>query len=281
MNKIIKNKMFIRVFEFVVGCLIISLAYNIFIAPNNLVPGGVGGIAVIVKNFINIDNAVTILTLNVILLIISHFTLGVEKTKASFFGTILLPLLIKLTEYVNIWLKIDTSQILLSALYGGILYGFGAGLVFKSGFTTGGTDIVNQIITKYAKISIGQSMLRSDGLIVLSSGIFFGPYSMMYSILILYLISLLSDRVILGISNNKMFYILTDKEEEIKNYIINDLKHGVSVLKATGGFEKEKKSVLVTVLPTKDYYELRQGIKNIDNEAFFIVTDSYEVFGGE
>ena len=282
MEIIKKNKDYLfRLLTFIIGCLIISFSYNIFIVSNNLVPGGVGGIAIIINNLFKINNAVTILTLNVILLVVSHFTLGVEKTKGSMLGTIVLPLFIKITEYSNVWLKIDTSQVLLSALFGGLLYGFGAGLVFKSGFTTGGTDIVNQIISKYTKISIGQSMLRSDGIIVLSSGLFFGIYSMLYSILILYLISLMSDRVMLGISDNKMFYIVTDYEEETKRYIMNELKCGVTELKATGGNSSNKKSVIVTVLPTKDYYELREGIKRIDPDAFFIVTDSYEVFGGE
>ena len=161
------------------------------------------------------------------------------------------------------------------------MYGFGAGLVFTAGFTTGGTDILNQIISKYGKTSMGKSMLMSDGLIVLSSGIFFGFSSMMYSILILYIISYISDRILLGISDNKMFYIITEKDEEIKEYILNDLKHGVTVFKGQGGYKNKKGNILMTVLPTKDYYNLRMGIKEIDDEAFFIVTDSYELFGGE
>ena len=87
-----------------------------------------------------------------------------------------------------------------------MLYGFGAGLVFKAGFTTGGTDIINQIISKYFKTSLGKSMIFSDGLIVLCSGLFFGINSMLYSIIILYIISLMSDRVVLGTSDNKILF---------------------------------------------------------------------------
>ena len=276
-----KKDKILRLLLFILGCFIVSVAYNIFVVPNKIVPGGVGGIAIILNSILGINNALTILVLNIILLIISHFTLGYEKTRASLLGTIFLPLFIKLTESINVWIQIDTSQILLSVLFGGILYGLGAGIVFKTGFTTGGTDIINQIISKYAKKSMGESMLRSDGLIVLSSGVFLGLYNMLYSILILYIISIMSDRILLGISDNKMFYILTDNEDEIKKYIIDELNHGVTTFKATGGFGKEKKSVIMTVLPTKDYYVLKEGIHKIDKEAFFIVTDSYEVFGGE
>ena len=195
--------------------------------------------------------------------------------------TILFPLFVKLTENVNIWLEIESSNLLLSVLIGGVLYGIGAGLVFKAGFTTGGTDILNQIISKYAKISIGKSMLYSDGTIVLSSGIFFGIDIMMYSIVLLYIISYISDRIILGISDNKMFYIITEKDKEIKEYILNTLHHGVTVFKAKGGYRKKEGKVLMTVLPTKDFYTLKSGIKRIDKLAFFIVTDSYELYGGE
>lgn len=276
-----KKSYFKRIIQFIIGCFIISVAYNIFIASNNLVPGGVGGVAIILNNLFGIENYISIFIMNAFLIIISFFLLGKEKTKASIFGTILFPLFVALTEHLNIWLEIDTSQLLLSAIFGGILYGFGAGLVFKAGFTTGGTDILNQIISKYVKISLGKSMLFSDGLIVLSSGVFLGINSMMYSIVILYIISLISDRVVLGISDSKVFYIVTSRDEEIRNYILKYLNHGVTIFKAKGGYKKTNENVLMAVLPTKDYFRLKEGIKEIDKDAFFIVTDTYEVFGGE
>lgn len=281
MKNLEKKNYIKRLIQFIIGCFIVSVAYNIFIVDNKIVPGGVGGIAVIVNNLFGIENTITIIVLNIILLVLSFFLLGTEKTRKSILGTILFPLFIKLTENFNVWLEIDNTNILLSVFIGGILYGIGAGLVFKAGFTTGGTDILNQIISKYAKISIGKSMLISDGTIVLSSAIFFGLDIMLYSVVILYIISYISDRIILGISDNKMFYIITDKDEEIKGFILNKLKHGVTVFKAKGGYKKIKGNVLMTVLPTKDYYTLRTGIKEIDKTAFFIVTDSYELYGGE
>jgi len=270
-----------RILQFLLGCFIIAVAYNVFIAPNNLVYGGVGGIAIILNNIFSIDNSISILIMNVILIIISYFFLEKEKTRASILGTLLFPIFVGLTEHINIWLEIDTSQLLLSSIFGGILYGFGAGLVFKAGFTTGGTDILNQIISKYCKISLGKSMFFSDGLIVLSSGFFFGVNNMMYAIIVLYIISLISDRVVLGISDSKVFYIVTSHDEEIKNYIIKYLNHGVTVFKGKGGYKSKNENVLMTVLPTKDYFRLKEGIKEIDKNAFFIVTDTYEVFGGE
>lgn len=281
LEKINKKAIIKRYGNFFIGCLLIAIAYNLFIAPNELVPGGVGGLAIIINYLFNIDNALTILILGIILLIISYFILGKEKTTATILGALIFPLLVKLTENINVWINIDTSQLLLSTVFGGVLYGFGAGMVFKAGFTTGGTDIINQILSKYLKIGIGKSMLLSDGLIVVSSAFVFGPTHFMYSIIILYIISIMSDKVILGISDSKAFYIITNKEEEIKEYIIKYLNHGVTVFNAKGGFAKEREHVLMCVLPTKDYYKLKEGINEIDSEAFFVVTDAYEVFGGE
>ena len=280
-NMVRKQTFYKRLFEFVLGCFIVAVAYNIFIAPNHLVPKGVGGIAVIVNSLFGISNAITIFALNGVLLIASLFFLGKEKTKASLFGSILYPLFVYLTENINVWLQVDTSHILLSAICGGILYGLGIGFIFRAGFTTGGTDIVNQIVSKYGKVSIGKSMLFIDGCIVLCSGIFLGINTMLYSILGLYITSMISDRVILGISDSKAFLIITNREKDVKAYIVKHLHHGVTSFQAQVGYHRENETVLLTVLPTKEYFRLKEGIKRIDKDAFYIITDTYEVFGGE
>ena len=281
MEYINKKSLVKRTIEFIIGCFLIALAYNIFVVPNNLVPGNVGGLAVIFNRLFNISNSIVILILNIFLLILSYILLGKEKTKATILGSLLLPVFVSLTENINIWLQIDTSQVLLSSIFGGIIYGFGAGMVFKAGFTTGGTDIINQIICKYGKTSMGKSMLMSDGLIVLLSGVVFGINNMMYSILMLYIISLMADRVVLGVSDSKMFMIVTDKEEEVRKFILKELGQKITVFNAHGGYKKKLENVIMTVLPTKDYYLLKEGIKTIDENAFYIITDSYEVFGGK
>ncbi len=277
-----KSKSFlIRIMYLLVGIFIVSIAYNVFIAPNKLVPKGVGGIAVLLNSTLGWNNSTIIFTLNGILLLASLIFLGKDKTKATLLGSLIYPVFIRATEDINVWLQIDSSQVLLSALFGGVIYGLGTGLIFKAGFTTGGTDIINQIVSKYAKVTIGKSMLVTDGLIVLASGLILGINNMMYSILILYITSLISDRVILGISDSKAFLIITDKEDEVKDFIMNTLNHGVTVYEAKGGYNTEKEKVLMTVLPTKEYYKLKEGIEKIDKDVFYIITDTYEVFGGE
>lgn len=270
-----------RYLTFILGCLLLSISFNLFLSPNDLVPGGVSGIAIILNDLFGITTSTFIFIVNISLLVLSYFLLGKEKTKASILGSLLFPICVTLTSNINLYLKIDNSQVLLSALFAGVISGFGAGINYKAGFTTGGTDILNQIISKYFKVGMGKSMIICDGTIVILSGIVFGINNLMYSIIILYLISFISDRVILGVSSSKAFYIITNEDKKIKEYIIEYLNHGVTEFNAKGGLNKEKKHVLMCVLPTKEYYILKEGIRQIDPSAFFVVTDSYEVFGGE
>lgn len=270
-----------RHIQFVLGCFLIAVSYNLLLAPNNIVAGGVGGFAIIINYLTGIENFIVILIADALLLILSYFLLGKKKTKATILGSILFPLFVSLTSDIGRIIEIDTNQLLLISVFGGVVYGFGAGMIYKAGFTTGGTDIINQIISKYLKISMGNSMLYCDGTIVLLTAFVFGPTHFMYSIIVLYVISFMSDRVILGVSDSKAFYIVTQEESKIKEYIIKYLNHGVTVFNAKGGYAKENQTVLMCVLPTKDYYKLKEGIHEIDPNSFFVVTDAYEVFGGE
>lgn len=280
-NQIAKQKQIKRYINFVIGCFLVSVAYNLFLAPNDIVAGGISGVAIIFNGLFNWNNSVVMLAFNVFLLILSYFMLGKEKTKNTLLGSILFPLFVELTSHINMWLQLDTSQLLVSSIFGGLLYGFGLGMMLKAGFSGGGTDIINQINSKYLKMSIGKSMLMVDGGIVLASAFTFGATKVMYAIISLYIISMISDRVILGISDSKAFYIITNKEEEIKEYILKVLNHGVTIFNAKGGYATKDQTVLMCVLPTKEYYKLKAGIKEIDNKAFVVVTDAYEVFGGE
>lgn len=281
LERIRKKSLFKRYFNFFVGLIFLAVSYNLFLASNDIVAGGVSGAAIILNGLFNFNNSTVILVCNVALLILSLFLLGKAKTKNTILGSLLFPILVELTSHINVWLELDTSQLLLSSVFGGVMYGMGLGMIFKAGFTTGGTDILNQIISKYAKISIGKSMLLVDGGIVLLSALAFGPTKVMYSIIVLYIISMISDRVILGVSDSKAFYIITSHDDEIKEYILKVLNHGVTVFSAKGGYGTKNQTVLMCVLPTKDYYRLKAGITEIDNEAFVVVTDAYEVFGGE
>jgi len=103
----------------------------------------------------------------------------------------------------------------------------------------------------------------------------------MYALIVLYLISIITDKVLLGISDSKAFYIITEKEEEVKQFVLSNLSHGVTIFKAKGAYDNKDRRVLFCVIPTREYFKLKEGISMIDAQAFFVVTDAYEVYGGE
>ena len=278
MQRKIKLKKYIQMF---IGITLLALAYNLFILPNNFVYGGVSGLAIVTKRVFYMEPSVFILVTSVALLIISYFMLGKKKTAGSVIGSILYPIMVELTSNIRFYLGFQSSQLLLYALFGGLLAGIGLGLVYKAGFSTGGTDITAQIIHKYLKISMGKAIVICDGIILLIGTFIFGINNFMYALIVLYLISVITDKVLLGISDSKAFYIVTEHEKEVKDFVLNSLNHGVTIFKAKGGHKNKEKKVLFCVIPTNEYFKLKEGISNIDNEAFFVVTDAYEVYGGE
>ena len=281
MKKVIKQKIRIKeLIEFIIGCFLVALAFNLFMSPNNLVAGGVSGFSLILKHFFGLNPSTIISIANVFLIILSFLVLGKEKTKATILGSILFPVFVSLTEHLSTYISFKESEMILIAVFGGALQGIGAGLIFRAGYSTGGTDILNMIISKIFKISLGNSMFFTDGTIIVIGAFVFGFNHLMYSLIILYLISTITDKVVLGISDSKAFYIITSKEKEVKDFVINELKHGVTEFNAKGGYNSENQTVLMSVIPTREYYKLKEGIHNIDKNAFFVAMDSYEVKGG-
>lgn len=281
MKKVIKQKIRIKeLIEFIIGCFLVALAFNLFMSPNNLVAGGVSGFSLILKHFFGLNPSTIISVANVFLIILSFLVLGKEKTKATILGSILFPIFVSLTEHLSTYISFKESEMILIAVFGGVLQGIGAGLIFRAGYSTGGTDILNMIVSKIFKISLGNSMFFTDGTIIVIGAFVFGFNHLMYSLIILYLISTLTDKVVLGISDSKAFYIITSKEKEVKDFVINELKHGVTEFNAKGGYNSENQTVLMSVIPTREYYKLKEGIHNIDKNAFFVAMDSYEVKGG-
>lgn len=280
-NNKLKKKDYIRLLYFFGGLTIFSLSFTFFLLPNNLVFGGVSGLSIIFKELFNFNTSLFVLIVSVLLLILSYFVLGKEKTTGSIMGSLLLPLFLEITRVISDLIKYENNDLLICAIFGGVFAGLGLGLVYKAGFTTGGTDIINQIIHKIFKLSIGKAMFLTDGLIVTSSIFVFGFTRSLYAIMVLYIITVMTDRVILGVSKSKAFYIVTDKTEEVKSFIIKELGHSVTMFDAIGGFKGKDKKVIFCVIPTREYFKLKEGINKIDSESFFVVTDSYEVVGGE
>jgi len=270
----------IKYFQFIIGMIIAAIAFNVFILPCNVVYG-VSGVGVILKHTFNINPAMTVFIGDVLLLLLSFLVLGVKKTKGSIIGSLIYPLFIQMAAWIPQYVNISMKEPLLLILFGATLSGLGYGLIFKSGYTTGGTDVLNQIVAKYGHISMGNAMLFTDGLIIFISIFVFGFSKAMYSIVNLYIVGLITDKMMIGISSSKAFYIITTEEHKIKHFIMDEMGHGVTLLEGNGAFSGNKQKVLMCVIPTREYVVVKEGIHLIDKNAFFVVADAYEVYGSK
>jgi len=268
-----------RYLMFIIGCFLSALAFNVFYSNYHIVTGGSAGLSIIMNYLYHIDESKFVLIVSLGLLLLSFFTLGFKKTLRSTLGTLLYPLFMKLTSYLVVYFNLQTNSLLLPVIYGGLLSGFATGIIMKTGFTTGGFNILYQMLHKYFKISIGKSSLVVNSYVLIFSSFIFGIPRAIYAIISLYIASVITDKVLLGTSLSKTFYIVTEKDEEVKNYIISKLKHGVTVLNVKGGYSNTKKQMLMCVVPTKEYFNLKEVVLKIDKNAFFLITDSYEVGG--
>lgn len=270
---------FKRYSVFLIGLLIVAVAFNILILPLNIIYG-ISGVGVIFKYIFNTDPSLVIFIGSALLLILSFVLLGVEDTKHTILGSLLYPVFVKITEPLIQYIELGNPNSLILTIFGAVTTGFGLGLIFKSGFTTGGTDILNAIVSRYFKMSLGNAMFLTDGFIIICGVFVFGWETVMYSLIALYIISIMTDKVVLGISQSKAFYIVTSEPDNIREFILKNISHGVTVIDARGGYTNDRQKMLLCVVPTNAYFKLKEGIHYIDKDAFFVVTDAYETYGG-
>ena len=259
----------------------LSLVYNLLLLPTDLVAGGVNGIAIITNYVYGIDSSIMILLISSACLLFSFLYLGTERTLGSLLATFIYPLFVKVTAIITQGITIDYNDKFLIIIFAGVIGGLANGFIYKTGFSNGGLPIISQILYKYHKIPIAKSSMVINSIIIIVGSFFFGWSMMMYAIILVFINNMMIDKVLLGISSNKAFYIVTTKDKEIREYILNNLKHTVTIFNVEGAFLEKRRKVLLSVIPKRDYYKLTEGIKLIDPDAFFVVEDAYEVKGGK
>lgn len=278
----VKKKKLVRRYALLILSLFISACYfNLLQLPTQIVTGGSSGVSIILNYYFKWDPSQVIFIISSILLIAGFIFLGFEKTSGALVTTIIYPIFVNLTSNISNYISVDLSDKILISIFIGLLAGITTGMVYKAGFSNGGFSIISEIISERKKIPISNISFVINFIIVAFGGVSFGWTMVMYAVIILYINSIILDRVLIGVSKNKSLYIITKEEEKMKDYIMNSLKHGVTIFDVKGGFMEKKQKVLMTVIPNRDYFKLKEGIKEIDKDAFFIVTDSYQVYGGE
>lgn len=278
--KLIEEKLLKRYLYLLIALFMGAIIYNLLLYPSKIVAGGGNGLSIIVHSIFNISPSMFILIFSTIILIISIFVLGIEKSSGSIVATFLYPLFVDLTSGITSIISVNESDMILISLFAGVLSGWTSGIIYKMGFSSGGVSLINQMIYEKLHISISKSSFLINMIIVAIGGIYYGIENIMYAIIVLYSSSVVIDRVLLGISKNKVFYIITSKDEEVENFLLKGIGHGITEFEVIGGYNSQNDQAIMTVVPTKDYFKVTEGIKLIDEKAFFVVTDSYQMSNG-
>lgn len=277
----IKSKQLISRYVTLIICLFFSsVAFNLLTLPSSIVTGGVNGLAVIFNHIAGIKPSVVIFVVSLVLLIFSYIYLGAERTSGTLLATIVYPIFVQFTSVLSDLIVVDNSDLLVISLFLGIIIGTINGFICKTGFSSGGIPALSQIIHQKTKLSIGTCNFVLNTIIVLFGASFFGWTMVMYSVIILYISGFVMDRVVLGISRNKAIYIITKQEEKIKKYVVDELHHTITEFQVKGAFLKKKRTCYLAVIPTIEYFRVKEDLLAIDPEAFMVVTDSYQVQGG-
>jgi len=275
----------------VLGAFVMAAGFVLFINPYNIVPGGIYGISIIVHNltanlFIFWPNGVPIglfaFILNIPLTFIGIKVLGPRYGAKTITGFILtsvfidvLTLLVGDTDPMGL-----KNELLLASIFGGVSIGIGLGLIYKSKATSGGSDIISMIISKFTKWPLGQLLIYVDTTIVIVGLIVFKDWKIpLYSWLTIYVASKVVDMVLEGVNYEKMLLIVSDKPEVIKDKIINDLNRGGTFLLGEGMFHGKPKKMIHTVVNRRELIILEEFIQRVDPDAFLTVVDAHEILG--
>ncbi len=264
--------------KILIGSALYAAGFQFFLYPNAIATGGVTGVAMIINYFSGFSVGIMTLIFNVPLFLFSWKKFGLGFILASLAGTVLSSVMVDL--FAMIPLEV-THEPLLGAIYGGIIKGLGLGIVYHTGATTGGVDIVAKFLRrKYQHINFSTFILGLDTAVIVAFAVLFRRYdSAMYAIICMFIASKVIDLVLYGAVNSKVCYIITDKSEEIKDGIVNDLHRGVTFLHGEGAWSGQEKHVILCVIKQSQIVELKHLVGAVDDRAFVIVSDSREVFG--
>ena len=270
MNKV---KKYLKI---IIGCILISLGLNIFIIPSRLVASETIGFTSILAYNYGFNISALLLILNVWTLWLIYMIYDINKLKQYLLPTLLLPVCIYITSFININI-VDNIEKLLVSIAGAFVMGYGYSVMYKEGYRTGAIYILEDMYNDFAEKNTRVLSRVFDLILIIISLKLYGLEQSLYSIIVIVVIRYMTTKAKIGISDSKAFYIITSKEKEIKQYLMEELQHDFTSFDAEGGFTRKKNKVIMTVISTKDYFKVKEGIHAIDDKAFISITDNYEV----
>ncbi len=280
MKKIDIKKLIYDSFYLTVGCFITAFAVNNILKPNGLITSGITGIAIILEKYININYSIIYYFFTILVLIVAFILLGKKEIFKIAFISILYPtVLIAMQDFQ---FKFVENDLLLASIYFSIFYGIGIGMILRKGFSFGGTDTIAKILNKkvFPTVSISYIMLVLDGLVIIISAFVFGRNIALYSIISQLITTKVYDYIMFGLGT-KLYRleIISDKYLDISNYIMYEIKRGVTQISIVGCYTNESKYKLVTVCSPRESIMIQKIIKEMDSKAYVEVLPIVSVWG--
>ena len=288
-EKLFSRKWFYSYSLIILGSFILAAGFVFFINPYHIVPGGVFGIGIAVHHLIpQIPVGTLGLAMNIPLTVIGMKILGPRFGIKTIVGMLLASVFMDLLTLfigedpktmINGSINLS-NDVLLASIFGGVLIGLGLGLIFKSKATSGGSDIIAMILAKYTRLPLGQLMIYVDSCIVLLGLIVFRDWKIpLYSWITIFITGKVIDVVLEGVSYDKALFIISDKYDEIRDKIINDLNRGGTYINGNGMYNNSEKKIIFTVVSRREVAMLEEYIHSIDPNAFLTVIDANEILG--
>jgi uncharacterized membrane-anchored protein YitT (DUF2179 family) len=279
-DELFSKRWIINYLLIIIGSFILASGFVLFITPYKIVPGGVYGIAIVIHYILGTPVGLTALSMDIPLTLIGIRILGPRFGYKTVIGFLLTALFVDGLTYFYGEDPLVANEPLLSAIFGGVFLGIGLGMIFKSKATSGGTDIVAMIISKYTSLPVGQLLIWVDSVIVLLGLLVFQDWKIpLYSLIVIYITGKVIDAILQGIDYDKTLFIISDKYQEIRHKIINDLNRGGTYLKGKGMYNGDEKTIIFTVVNRREMAMLQEYIRQIDPHAFLTVINANEILG--
>ncbi|MCX6280291.1 MAG: YitT family protein [Bacteroidetes bacterium] len=274
------RRWFISYSLIVSGAFILATSFVLFITPYKIIPGGVYGISIVLHYLFNTPVGLVALCFDIPLTIIGIKFLGPRFGIKTVVGFSLTALFTDLLTYFWGFKPLVEGDALLSSIFGGVLAGLGLGLIFKSKATSGGSDIIAMIIAKYTRLPLGLLMIYVDSVIVLIGLVVFQDWKIpLYSWIVIFVTGKVIDVVLEGVSYDKSVFIISDKYEDIRDKIINNLDRGGTYIDGKGMYNNAERRMIHTVVSRRELAILEEYIHQIDPKAFMTITDATEMLG--
>lgn len=260
------------------GALLYGVGFQFFFYHNGVLPGGVTGIATILNLLTSLPVGVTNIVLNIPLFLLAWRRFGIGFVIGSFVGMAGSSVFIDLFSLID---YVATDNIMLAAIFGGVINGAGLGIVYRAGATTGGVDIVAKFLrVRFPYINFGTLVLILDVVIVAVYALLLHAMeAAMYSIIAMFVVSKMIDLVLYGLGTSKVCYIISDESDKLKEAITSQLDRGITLLHGEGAYTGKAKNVILCVIKKTQITQVRRIVKTLDVKAFLIVTDARDVFG--